>query len=183
MHPVEERWFRQVLQHVPTAVVVISGVDGTGAPVGFACGSFFSVSLDPPLVGFCVARTSTTWPRMAEGGGFCANVLADDQEETSGRFARSGGDKFAGVEWHRGTSGRPYLDRAVAWVDCATTAVHEAGDHLIVVGTVAELLLHPREPRPLVFHRGGYGAVAETVSTGEMVSTGEPAPAQKRQAS
>lgn len=159
MPRVDGHWYRTVLSHVPTAVVVVTGVDGAGDPVGFACGSFFSASLEPPLVGFCVATTSTSWTRMADSGGFCVNVLADDQEHVSSRFARSGGDKFTGMAWHRGASARPYLGRAVAWIDCTTAAVHEVGDHIIVVGSVSELLLNPQPPKPLVFHRGGYGSV------------------------
>ncbi|MEO3856474.1 flavin reductase family protein [Acrocarpospora sp. B8E8] len=94
--------FRAVLGHVPTGVVVITGTDDAGAPHGFACGSFFSVSLEPPLVGFCVAKTSTSWPRIAGGARFCVNVLAEDQQDVSSRFAASGGDKFGGLRWHRG---------------------------------------------------------------------------------
>jgi 3-hydroxy-9,10-secoandrosta-1,3,5(10)-triene-9,17-dione monooxygenase reductase component len=160
---VDGQWFRAVLGHVPTAVVVVTGLDSGGQPVGFSCGSFFSVSLDPPLVGFCVAVTSTSWPRLTRGG-FCVNVLTEDQHLLSRRFAARGGEKFDGVAWQPGASGRPQLSRALAWIDCATADIHRAGDHMIVVGSVAQLSLNPSLPKPLVFHCGGYGTVGEPES-------------------
>lgn len=165
MTAVDTRWFRTVMGHVPTAVTVITGLDDADNPVGFACGSFFSVSLDPLLVGFCVARTSTSWPRMVADTGFCVNVLADDQADASSRFAHSGGDKFGGVPWSRGRSGLPCLDRAVGWIDCTTAAIHDAGDHLIVLGSVSGIRLNSRSSQPLIFHRGGYAGVADLAST------------------
>jgi 3-hydroxy-9,10-secoandrosta-1,3,5(10)-triene-9,17-dione monooxygenase reductase component len=157
------QWFRAFLGHVPTAVVVVTGLDSGGQPVGFSCGSFFSVSLDPPLVGFCVAVTSTSWPRFTRDG-FCVNVLTEDQHLLSRRFAARGGEKFDGVAWQPGASGRPQLSRALAWIDCATADIHRAGDHMIVVGSVAQLSLNPSLPKPLVFHCGGYGTVGEPES-------------------
>jgi 3-hydroxy-9,10-secoandrosta-1,3,5(10)-triene-9,17-dione monooxygenase reductase component len=160
---VDGQWFRAFLGHVPTAVVVVTGLDSGGQPVGFSCGSFFSVSLNPPLVGFCVAVTSTSWPRFTRDG-FCVNVLTEDQHLLSRRFAARGGEKFDGVAWQPGASGRPQLSRALAWIDCATADIHRAGDHMIVVGSVAQLSLNPSLPKPLVFHCGGYGTVGEPES-------------------
>ncbi len=160
---VDNQWFRAVLGHVPTAVTVVTGLDADGQPVGFSCGSFFSVSLDPPLVGFCVALTSTSWPRFVRNG-FCVNVLADDQRLLSRKFAASGSDKFAGVAWQPGTSGRPQLTKALAWIDCTTADIHRAGDHMIVIGSVEQLALNPSLPKPLVFHCGGYQTVVEPQS-------------------
>jgi flavin reductase (DIM6/NTAB) family NADH-FMN oxidoreductase RutF len=157
------KWFRAILGHVPTAVTVVTGLDGARQPVGFSCGSFFSVSLDPQLVGFCVAITSTSWPRFTRNG-FCVNVLTEDQHLLGRRFAANGGDKFAGVAWQPGASGRPQLAEALAWIDCTTTDVHRAGDHMIVVGSVTQLALNPSLPRPLVFHCGGYQTVADPPS-------------------
>jgi 3-hydroxy-9,10-secoandrosta-1,3,5(10)-triene-9,17-dione monooxygenase reductase component len=157
---IDGEWFRAVLGNVPTAVVVVTGLDIDGQPVGFSCGSFFSVSLDPPLVGFCVAVTSTSWPRFTRDG-FCVNVLTEDQHLFSRRFAARGGEKFDGVAWQPGVLGRPRLARALAWIDCTTADIHRAGDHMIVIGSVAQLSLNPSLPKPLVFHRGGYGTVGE----------------------
>lgn len=147
--------FRQVLGHFPTGVSVVTAIDD-GQPVGMAIGSFFSVSLDPPLVGFCAGRGSSTWPRLRSAGTFCVNILADDQEEVSRVFASKDDDKFAGMGWDRSPLGSPRIGGALAWIDCRLEAVHESGDHDIVVGAVHELEV-AREADPLVFFRGGYG--------------------------
>lgn len=165
MHTVDKDHFRSVLGHVPTGVVIVTGTDEDGGPVGFTCGSFFSVSLEPPLVGFCVGKSSRSWPRMAERGRFCVNVLTEGQHDVSNRFARSGGDKFDGLDWEFGPSSVPHLKSALAWVWCETHEVHDAGDHFIVVGATSKLLVDPRFPTPLVFHRSGYRALAESAAT------------------
>src|SRR4051794_31140118 len=87
--------FRQVLGHFPTGVCVVSAVH-EDQPVGMAIGSFFSVSLEPALVGFCAGRTSSTWPKLRAAGRFCVNILADDQEDLCRAFASKEPDKFAG---------------------------------------------------------------------------------------
>ncbi|HEX2576533.1 MAG TPA: flavin reductase family protein [Aquihabitans sp.] len=147
--------FRQVLGHFPTGVCVVAGVH-EGRPVGVAIGSFFSVSLEPPLVGFCAGRTSSTWPKLRDAGAFCINILAGDQEDVSRVFASKEADKFAGLGWDHSPLGSPRLTGALAWIDCTLDVVHEAGDHDIAVGAVHDLHVS-REGEPLVFFRGGYG--------------------------
>ncbi|CAN5130649.1 flavin reductase family protein [soil metagenome] len=147
--------YRQVLGHFPTGVCVVAGFH-EDKPVGLAIGSFFSISLDPPLVGFCAATSSSTWPKLRQAGQFCINILAEDQEEISRIFASKDADKFAGLGWSRSPLGSPRVDRALAWVDCDLDQVHPAGDHEIVVGAVHDLQVE-REGGPLVFFRGGYG--------------------------
>jgi flavin reductase (DIM6/NTAB) family NADH-FMN oxidoreductase RutF len=149
--------YRQVLGHFPTGVTVISSqVDGR--PVGLAIGSFFSVSLDPPLVGFCVARTSSTWPSISATGVFGVSVLAEDQHETSGRFASKAEDKFEGISWEPSPITRsPLIQGAVAHIDCELYETHEGGDHLIVEGLVRSLDVHRPDVGPLLFFKGGYG--------------------------
>ena len=148
--------FRQVLGHFCTGVTVITTMDEE-RPAGFACQAFAALSLDPPLVLFCPGRSSVTWPVIARAGHFCANVLADGQQELARRFGTSGGDKFAGVPWSPAPSGAPVLDGALTWVQCAVQAVHEAGDHYLVTGRVTGL--GPCRPgRPLLFYRGRYAA-------------------------
>ena len=150
--------FRQVLGHFPTGVCVVSAIHGDRA-VGLAIGSFFSVSLDPPLVGFCAAKTSSTWPKLREVGRFCVNVLAADQEEVSRVFASREADKFAGLAWDHSPLGSPRLGDTLAWIDCELEAVHDAGDHDIAVGRVHDLHVTV-EGEPLVFFRGGYTNLA-----------------------
>ena len=154
--PVDPAEFRRVLGNFASGVTIIAARDEDG-PAGFACQSFASLSLDPPLVAFMVARTSTTWPRIARAGTFCVNVLGAEQGELCRAFAVSGADKFAGVDHAPApVTGAPRLAGAPAWIDCTIRTVHTGGDHLIVVGTV-EALGAEAEGAPLLFHRGRFG--------------------------
>lgn len=151
------REFRRILGHYPTGVCAVTAMV-EGKPVGMIVGSFTSVSLDPPLVGFFPDRSSSTWPRIESAGRFCVNVLADGQQDVCQSLAAKGEDKFAGVGFGLSELGSPIIDGALAWIDCELDAVHEAGDHLIVLGRVKWLDLH-HEGGPMIFHKGGYGAV------------------------
>ncbi|MFF3687587.1 flavin reductase family protein [Streptomyces sp. NPDC002187] len=154
--PVDAGEFRRVLGHFATGVTVVTAYDEDG-PAGFACQSFTSLSLDPPLVAFMVARTSATWPRIARAGVFCVNVLGDHQGELCRAFAVSGADKFAGATWARSAAtGSPLLAGVPAWIDCTIQTVHTGGDHLIVVGRV-ETLDADQDGAPLLFHQGRFG--------------------------
>jgi len=153
---IDEARFRQVLGHFPTGVTVVAAHPQDQPPVGLAVGSFFSVSLEPPLVGFCPGKSSSSWPRIETAGSFCVNVLADDQEDVARVFAGKAEDKFQGIGWKAGSSGSPILNDVLAWIDCTIADIHEAGDHYIVTGLVHELKVE-RERHPLVFFRGGYG--------------------------
>lgn len=147
--------FRHVLSHVPTGVAVITGVAADG-PAGLAVGTFTSISLEPPLVGFFCDRGSTSWPPIRETGSFCANVLAADQGDVSARFARKGGAKFEGLAWTAApATGSPVLEGVLAWLDCRIDREVELGDHTLVVGEPQELVVS-RAGGPLVFFRGGY---------------------------
>jgi 3-hydroxy-9,10-secoandrosta-1,3,5(10)-triene-9,17-dione monooxygenase reductase component len=155
----EPRRFRQVLGHFCTGVTVITALAGDAGPVGFACQSFAAVSLEPPLVLFCPSRASATWPRIERAGHFCANVLTDEQRELSRGFGVSAADKFAGLRWSPCSSGAPVLEGALTWIGCAVEAVHEAGDHYVVIGRVTELgECAPQSP--LLFYRGRYAVTA-----------------------
>lgn len=147
--------FRQVLGHFPTGVTVITAVDD-GEPVGLAVGSFASVSLEPPLVLFCAAQSSSSWPRIRAAGTFCVNVLAEDQEDVCRVFASKGADKFAGLGWKHSALGAPLLDGVLAWMDCEIADVVAEGDHDVVIGRVHDLAVN-HEGGPLLFFRGGYG--------------------------
>jgi 3-hydroxy-9,10-secoandrosta-1,3,5(10)-triene-9,17-dione monooxygenase reductase component len=148
--------YRQVLGHFPTGVTVITAAGASG-PVGLCVGSFSSVSLEPPLVAFFAGKGSTSYPAIEAAGHYCVNILGDDQEAQARVFAGRGDDKFAGIGWRpSAATGAPVLDDVLAWIDCAIDAVHEAGDHWIVVGRVLDLEIG-REGGPLVFFRGGFG--------------------------
>jgi flavin reductase (DIM6/NTAB) family NADH-FMN oxidoreductase RutF len=146
--------FRRVLGRFPTGVVVVTARAADG-PTGMAVNSFTSVSLDPPLVSFCAARSSSTWPRIREVGAFSVNVLSEHHAEVSRRFARKGTDRFAGLDHRPGMTGAPVLDGVAAHLDCRLHAVLEAGDHVIVLGHVVHLDAD-EGVRPLVFHGGDY---------------------------
>ena len=153
-HLVEADEMRRVLGHFASGVTIVTGLDD-GEPVGFACQSFTSVSLDPPLVLFCPAHTSSTWPRIKASGAFSVNVLAEDQTELCLQFATSGADKFAGLAWHP-TAWGASLDGVLATVHCDIDQVHAAGDHDVVIGHVRQLVTH-RDVGPLLFFRGQFG--------------------------
>ncbi len=152
--------YRHVLGHFLTGVTVITAIDpDTQAPTGLAASSFTSVSMDPPLVSFCAARTSTTWPRLRAAGHYCVNILGDGHAELSRRFASKQERKFDGLAWRSGASRAPVLEEAIAWIDCALHGELDAGDHVIALGRVLEL--GAREgASPLAYYRGGYGRLA-----------------------
>lgn len=152
--------FRRVMSTYPTGVTVVTAVDTSGSPVGMAVGTFLSVSLDPPLVGFLPARSSTTFPRIRSAGSFCVNVLAEGQEELCRRFSARGGDKFAGLEWEPAPSGAPRLAGSAAWIDCLQHGVADAGDHHFVTGAV-QSMADGDGRGPLLFHRGTLGRMAQ----------------------
>jgi len=156
----DQAWFRKVLGHFPTGVVIVTAMSGD-APTGLAIGSFLSVSLEPRLVAVLPAKTSTSWPRIAAADSFCVNVLHVEQQDLCRRFAVSGGDKFAGVRWRPAPSGAPILDGALAWIDCDHERSVDAGDHLMVLGRVRSLEVDAGQvPAPLIFFQGRYGTFA-----------------------
>lgn len=154
----DRREFRRILGHYPTGVCAVTAMAGPGNPLGLIVGSFTSVSLDPPLVGFFPDKRSSTWPMIRQVGRFCINVLGDLQQGVCARLASGGERKFDGVDYHLSQLGSPIIDGVLAWIDCELDAVHEAGDHYIVLGRVIGLDLHA-EGNPLIFHRGGYNKV------------------------
>lgn len=152
--PAEEE-FRRVLSRLASGVVAVTGL-AEGVPVGLTVSSFVSVSLDPPLVSFCVARTSQTWPQLRAGGRVCVNILSDGQAADASRFAVRGADRFGGVRWRPSPAGLPVLDGGLAWLDCTVHVEYGAGDHDIVVCRV-DRLAGTGESGPLVRFRGAYG--------------------------
>jgi 3-hydroxy-9,10-secoandrosta-1,3,5(10)-triene-9,17-dione monooxygenase reductase component len=155
--------FRQVLGRFCTGVAVVTTVDD-GRPVGFSCQSFAALSLDPPMVLFCPARTSATWRAIERVGRFCVNVLGERQQDLAQRFGGPGRDRFAGVSWSPSPAGAPVLDGALAWIDATIEAAHDGGDHVVVHGRVTDLGSGDGG-RPLLFYRGGYTVTEVAVPT------------------
>lgn len=156
MDPANAGWFRQVMGQYPTGVCVVTAYSKAQGPQGMVVGSFTSASLAPPLVAFLPDKSSSSWPKIAETGSFCVNILGHDQEEVCRRFAAKGGDKFAGQTTRLSPGGSPILDGVVAWIDCTIDSVTETGDHYLVLGAVQTMQLE-QPGLPLLFFRGGYG--------------------------
>ena len=154
--------FRATLGHFASGVVIITGM-ASGSPAGFTCQSFFSLSLNPPLIAIAPGKSSTSWPSIATSDAFCANVLSADQEDLCRIFARSGYDKFADVAWSPSVTGSPRLDGALAWIDCRIKETHDAGDHYLVVGAVVGLG-NADGRRPLLYFRGQLGDLGDRLS-------------------
>jgi 3-hydroxy-9,10-secoandrosta-1,3,5(10)-triene-9,17-dione monooxygenase reductase component len=146
--------FRTALGAFATGVTIVTTMDSAGAPVGVTASSFNSVSLDPPLVLWSLAKSAQSRDAFCTSGHFAIHVLAESQEATSNRFAHSGEDKFAGVAWSVGTLGSPILDDHAAVFQCRTRYQHEGGDHIILVGEVTAF--ERRDEPPLLFHGGSY---------------------------
>lgn len=157
----EPRTFRETLGHYPSGITVVAGHDGE-RPIGFTCQSFYSVSMDPPLVSFSVMRTSTSYPPIRATGRFSVNVLSGHQVRVSNQFARSGTEKWSAIEWEPSSAGNPLIRDSLMWLDCSIYAEHEAGDHYIVIGEVLDTSDHAAEHQvPLLYYRGRYRSLGE----------------------
>jgi len=153
----EARAFREALGRFATGVAFVTAAPD-GAPAGLIVNSFTSVSLEPPLVAFCPARSSLTWQRMRRARRFGVNVLERGHESFALRATPAGADRFAGIDWELGPGGAPLLTTALATFECEIVAEHAAGDHWIVVGLVDRLRTR-RLGRPLIFVDGAFGTV------------------------
>lgn len=152
--------FRKALGAYPTGVCVITARDDNGDNHAMVVGSFTSISLDPPLVGFFPAISSRTWQLMQNSPRFCINVLGAGQEDYCQRFTARDQDKFEGLVPLATPAGLPRLVEALAWIDVDVESVTELGDHVLVVGRVTALDAEP-EGEPMIFFRGRYRQLAE----------------------
>lgn len=153
--------FRRVMGHFPTGVTVVTASSDQG-PIGVAIGSFVSISLDPPLVGFFLGNTSGSGEGIKNAGHFCVNVLGDSQLELCGLMASKADDKFSGVQWTPALgTGAPVLPDILAVIDCKLDSVVEAGDHDLYIGRVQHLDTIA-DGEPMVFYKGQYGTFGTT---------------------
>lgn len=169
--PDQIRSFRNALGAFATGVTVVSTRSADGIDIGLTVNSFNSVSLDPPLVLWSLAKASRALPIFASSGYFTVHVLAADQEAISARFSRMNADKFAGLDLERGLGDAPMLRDFSARFQCRTAFQYEGGDHMIFVGQVESF--HHTERKPLVFQGGQY---ALTVNKGADASSAETSP-------
>ncbi|MCO8168709.1 flavin reductase family protein [Pseudomonas sp. 21LCFQ02] len=148
------RELRNLLGQFATGVTVITTRTADGRNVGMTANSFSSVSLDPPLVLWSLARSALSMNDFLGASHFAINILGADQHEISGQFARPATDKFAGVPYALGKADMPVLDDVVAVLVCRNVTQYEGGDHLIFIGEIEQYRYSGAEP--LVFHAGRY---------------------------
>ncbi len=151
--------FRSALGAFATGVTIVTTRDAEGRDIGLTANSFNSVSLDPPMVLWSLAKTSKALDAFMQGDSFAVHILSAGQQELSGKFARSSTDKFAGLDVGRGRGSVPLLDGCTARFECKTTFRYEGGDHVIFVGEV--LSFDNNGLPPLVFHSGAYKLVMD----------------------
>jgi flavin reductase (DIM6/NTAB) family NADH-FMN oxidoreductase RutF len=157
--PIDKNELRRLMGHFATGVTVITTLTKEGKMHGLTANAVSSLSLVPPLLIICVDKKAESYPCFEESGVFTVNILAEDQEDLSRRFAVSGGEKFEGVAYRRGANGAPVLLGAVAHLECKVYASFDGGDHTIYLGQVEEG--ETRELKPLLFFRGGYRTLGD----------------------
>lgn len=157
---IEPLSFREALGHYASGITVITSHTGD-EPIGFTCQSFYSVSMNPPLVSFSVMRSSASYPKIREAGRFAVNILSSEQVGISNQFARRGTDKWHGIEWQESPLGNPVIADSLQWLDCEIHAEHIVGDHVIVIGEVKALDLQEADiAQPLLYFKGQYRNLA-----------------------
>jgi flavin reductase (DIM6/NTAB) family NADH-FMN oxidoreductase RutF len=149
--------FKAALSRWASGVTVITTRSRTGELAGLTASSFTSVSLNPPLVLFCLAHNSTGREIFEAAEGFVIHILGAGQQALSSGFAKQGGDKFAGVAWKPGLLDMPVLEGVLASLECRVAQRHPGGDHTIYVGTVEQIGVS--DEAPLVYYRGKYHSV------------------------
>ncbi|SMX29906.1 FMN reductase (NADH) NtaB [Pelagimonas phthalicica] len=152
----DPRAFREALGRFATGITVVTCATPTG-PLGITANSFASVSLDPPLVLWSPAKGSSRYPFFAAASHFAIHVIAEEQRGICNGFARSG-DAFDDIDWETGLNGVPLINNCLSRFECETSAVHDGGDHSIVVAKVTRVTTRPGTP--LLFHGGQYGGFA-----------------------
>lgn len=151
----DERTLRDALGSFATGVTVVTCVDGEGRPFGLTVNSFTSVSLDPPLLLVCISRRARCRAALAEAPYFAVNVLQTGQQPASIRFSTRDEDRFGATPWSTGETGAPLLMDSLAVFECERHAIHEGGDHDILVGQVLRASFDPNLD-PLLYFRGRY---------------------------
>lgn len=144
----------------PTPVTIVTAATDAG-PQGIVIGSFVSVSLEPPLVGFFVGKWTRMWQPMNQADAYCVNILAEDQAGLSKLFITHGIDRFGESGWEAAGNGAPGLDGAVAWIEADPYSITDAGDHDLVLLQVTGLRAGGGSD-PLVYHRGQYSGVRQS---------------------
>ncbi|HYL99796.1 MAG TPA: flavin reductase family protein [Blastocatellia bacterium] len=156
--PVEKDEFRTALGRFASGVTVITVRTADQQPHGMTVSAFSSLSLEPPLVLVCIDKNASLHPCLKEGDSFAVNILSEEQETVSRRFASREGDRFDGIGYALGVLGSPLLEGAMAHLECKVKMVYPGGDHTIFVGEVEATTV--AEGRPLTYYRGGYARLS-----------------------
>jgi flavin reductase (DIM6/NTAB) family NADH-FMN oxidoreductase RutF/pimeloyl-ACP methyl ester carboxylesterase len=151
----DHRVLRDALGCFGTGVIIATTLDADGQPVGLTANSFTSVSLDPPLVLFCLATTAGSLPHFDAANAYAVNVLHIGQQPTSARFAKRGEERFEVTPWEQWETGAPIICGSLASIECTPFSRHEAGDHVVFIGEVKRARFEPRRD-PLLYFRGKY---------------------------
>jgi flavin reductase (DIM6/NTAB) family NADH-FMN oxidoreductase RutF len=153
---IEPRDFRDTVGCFATGITIITTIEADGTPVGLTANSFTSLSLDPPMVLFCLDYKVASFDAFKPGGNFAVNILASEQQDLSNRFAKSGPDKWDGVKFDTWDSGCPILPGCLASMECKVSSINEGGDHVIVIGEVVRMERAQGDVMPLMYFKGGY---------------------------
>ena len=156
---IDQRELRNAVGCFATGVTIITTVDENGAPIGITANSFTSLSLDPPLVLFCLDLKSNSFEAFHKNRHFAVNVLRENQADLSSHFAKSDVDKWNGVAFETWETGCPVFDDCIANLECDVESIFEGGDHVIIVGKVTRMHYEDGDCRPLLFYRGRYGQI------------------------
>lgn len=151
---IEQQLFRRVCGKFATGITVLTVIDASTGPQGMTANSFTSVSLDPPMILVCIDRKARILSYFSAGARFAINVLHEEQKELSACFARSGLERFQGVEWAPGQNGSPILPEVLATLECSVAQMVDAGDHVVVIGEVFHATW--REGQPLIYFNSSY---------------------------
>ena len=150
------RDFRDTVGCFATGITIITTIEADGSPIGLTANSFTSLSLDPPMVLFCLDHNVASFDAFKTDGHFAVNVLSTEQKDLSNRFAKSGAEKWDGVTFDTWDTGSPILPGCVASMECKVSSISEGGDHVIVIGEVLRMERAPADVMPLLYFRGRY---------------------------
>jgi flavin reductase (DIM6/NTAB) family NADH-FMN oxidoreductase RutF len=157
----DSRAFRAALGCFPTGIAVMTAMTDEASHIGITVNSFTSVSLDPPLVLWCIDRRSRRYPSFANAPGFTVSLLGSGHKAVSARLAGAGEHSLDGIDLIPTELGPPALADSLAIFECARESVQDAGDHAILIGRVLRFARHDKAGAPLVYFQGKYGALAQ----------------------
>jgi flavin reductase (DIM6/NTAB) family NADH-FMN oxidoreductase RutF len=156
---IDKLTFRKVLGRFATGITVVTGLSDEDIAVGLTVNAFTSLSLEPPLVLFCLDKLTASISAFNRNKSFALNMLSEDQQALSVRFSSKIEGRFSGLEFDTWSTGVPILSGCLANLECIIDAVHDGGDHLIIIGRVTRIA-QIKEGKPLLYFDGEYGRIA-----------------------